>query len=168
MIQFTTTILKFGTKGEKSGWTYIDVPADLANSLHPGNRKAFKVKGKLDKQVISGMSLLPMGGGTFILVLNAAIRKAVAKKTGALIHVKLEKDESSYIFNSDFIACLAEEPAAKLFFESLPGSHQRYFNNWIKEAKTDGTRVKRIALTINSLVKRMGFSEMIRASKAKI
>ena len=35
MIQFTTTIHKFGVKGEKTGWTYIEIPADLAQQLKP-------------------------------------------------------------------------------------------------------------------------------------
>jgi hypothetical protein len=30
MIQFTTTILKFGEKGEKTGWAYIVIPVALA------------------------------------------------------------------------------------------------------------------------------------------
>lgn len=32
-VRYTTIIQKFREKGEKSGWTYIDVPADVANRL---------------------------------------------------------------------------------------------------------------------------------------
>ncbi|WP_301920777.1 hypothetical protein [Ferruginibacter sp.] len=44
MIQFITTILKFGEKGEKNGWTYIVIPAVLAQQLSPGNKKIIQGK----------------------------------------------------------------------------------------------------------------------------
>ena len=116
-IQFTTTILQFGTKGEKTGWTYIEIPADLAQQLKPGNKKEFKVKGKLDKHTINRLSVLPMGGGIFILPLNANLRKAIAKKKGAMLQVSLQEDKSDFVFNPDFIECLADDPFAKSFFE---------------------------------------------------
>jgi hypothetical protein len=41
MVQFTTTIKQFGKQGEKTGWTYIEIPADIAEKLIPGNKKGF-------------------------------------------------------------------------------------------------------------------------------
>ncbi len=161
-IQFTTTILQFGTKGEKTGWTYIEIPADLAQQLKPGNKKEFKVKGKLDKHTINRLSVLPMGGGIFILPLNANLRKAIAKKKGAMLQVSLQEDKSDFVFNPDFMECLADDPVAKSFFESLTGSHQRYFSKWIDSAKTEPTKVKRIAMAVNALAKKWGYGEMIR------
>ncbi|MGB3006025.1 MAG: YdeI/OmpD-associated family protein [Chitinophagaceae bacterium] len=165
MIKFTVTIHKFGQKGEKTGWTYIEIPADIAQQLKPGNRKEFKVKGKLDTYVIKRVSLLPMGGGIFIMALNAAMRKAIGKKQGAILQVQLSEDKSEFVFNKDFMECLNDEPAAKIFFESLPGSHQRYFSRWIDDAKTEPTKVKRITMAVNALAKKWGYPEMIRASK---
>ena len=81
MVSFTTTIHKFAQQGEKTGWTYIEIPVDIAEKLQPGNRKGFRVKGKLDNHKISNIALIPMGGGKFILTLNAALRKATGKKT---------------------------------------------------------------------------------------
>ena len=167
MIQFTTTIRKFGAKGEKTGWTYVDIPADLAQQLKPGNKKEFKVKGKLDDFPITRMSLIPMGDGHFILVLNAALRKSIGKRHGAMLKLRLQADESAFIFNKDFIACLADEPVAEKYFASLPGSHQRYFSKWIDGAKTEPTRVKRITLAVNALARKMGYAEMIRAASGK-
>lgn len=165
MIQFTTTIQKFGKQGEKTGWTYIEIPADLAQKLKPGNKKEFKVKGKLDKYVITRVSLLPMGSGIFIMALNAEMRKAIGKRHGAMLGVQLQEDKSEFVFNPDFMACLHDDPPAKKFFESLTGSHQRYFSKWIDSAKTEPTRVKRITMAVNALAKKMGYGEMIRASK---
>jgi Domain of unknown function (DUF1905)/Bacteriocin-protection, YdeI or OmpD-Associated len=161
-IQFTTTILQFGAKGEKTGWTYIEIPADLAQQLKPGNKKEFKVKGKLDKHTINRLSVLPMGGGIFILPLNANLRKAIAKNKGAMLQVSLQEDKSDFVFNPDFMECLADDPVAKSFFESLTGSHQRYFSKWIDSAKTEPTKIKRIAMAVNALAKKWGYGEMIR------
>jgi hypothetical protein len=167
MVQFTATIHRFGTQGEKTGWTYFEVPPDLAQELKPGNKKEFKVKGKLDAHPIKRVSLVPMGGGKFIFVLNATIRKAIGKKYGATVKVQLTEDKSEFIFNKDFMECLNDEPAAKNFFQSLTGSHQRYFSKWIDEAKTEPTRTKRIAMSVNALAKKWGYGEMIRSSQGK-
>lgn len=166
-VKFTTTIHRFDKQGEKSGWTYIDVPIEIAQKLKPGNRKEFKVKGKLDNHTIKRVSMLPMGGGKFILVLNATLRKAIGKKQGAMLNVQLEQDTSEFVFNKDFMDCLHDEPNARQFFEDLTGSHQRYFSKWIDDAKTEPTRTKRIAMSINALSKKWGFSEMVRFSQGK-
>ena len=165
MVKFTAIIHRFESKGEKTGWTYFEVPIDLAQELKPGNKKEFKVKGKLDAYPIKRVSLFPMGGGKFILVLNAALRKAIGKKHGAMLKVQLEADNSEFIFNKDFMDCLNDEPVANKFFQGLAGSHQRYFSKWIDDAKTEPTRVKRIALAVNALAKQWGYGEMIRAQK---
>lgn len=166
-VKFTVTIHKFDKQGEKTGWTYFEVPADIAQQLKPGNKKEFKVKGKLDNYAINRVSLLPMGGGKFIMPLNAAMRKATGKKAGAMLKVQLEADDSEFVFNEDFMDCLADDPVAKDFFQSLPGSHQRYFSKWIDSAKTEPTKTKRIAMAINALAKKWGYAEMIRASQGK-
>jgi hypothetical protein len=166
MVQFEATIRKFGKKGEKTGWTYFEVPADIARRLKPNNRKEFKVKGKLDEYPVKRVSLLPMGGGTFIFVLNAALRKGIGKTQGAKVKVQLQEDKSPFVFNADFISCLNDEPAAKKYFDSLPGSHQRYISKWIDEAKTDPTRIKRIALAVTTLSHNQGFREMLLAQNA--
>jgi hypothetical protein len=165
MVRFTATMHKFEKQGEKTGWTYIEVPADLAQKLKPGNKKEFKVKGKLDNHVINRISLLPMGGGIFIMAINAGMRKAIGKRHGAMLKVQLETDDSPFIFNADFMDCLNDEPTAKKFFQTLPGSHQRYFSKWIDSAKTDPTKTKRIAQAVSALARKMGYQEMMRSLK---
>ena len=44
MVEFTTTIKQFGQKGEKTGWTYIEIPTDIVDQLLPGTKKGFRVK----------------------------------------------------------------------------------------------------------------------------
>jgi hypothetical protein len=167
MVKFTASIHRFAKQGEKTGWTYFEVPPDLAQKLKPGNRKEFKVKGKLDAYPVKRISLLPMRGGRFIFVLNAALRKAIGKKHGAMVKVELTEDKSEFIFNKDFMECLADDPSANEFFKTLTGSHQRYFSKWIDDAKTEPTKIKRIAMAVNALAKKWGYPEMLRASNKK-
>lgn len=167
MVKFGTVILRFEKKGEKTGWTYIVIPADLAARLKPGNKRSFRVKGKLDGYSFGKTALLPMGEGEFILPLNGAIRKAIGKRAGARLQVQMEEDKSEFIFNPDLMACLEDEPSAMKFFKTLPGSHQRYFSKWIDSAKADATKTKRIALAVTALARGKGYAEMLRANAGK-
>ncbi|MEO6168166.1 MAG: YdeI/OmpD-associated family protein [Chitinophagales bacterium] len=165
MIQFTAFILKFDKQGEKTGWTYIEIPAEAAGRLKPGNKKSFRVKGKLDQCVIKQTALLPMGNGDFILPLNAAIRKKLGKRKGEKIKVQMEADEKPVLISRMLMSCLADEPEALNYFNGLPKSHQNYYSNWIESAKTEPTKAKRIAHAINAFVRKQSFSEMMRAMK---
>ncbi|RDJ93700.1 DUF1905 domain-containing protein [Lacticaseibacillus rhamnosus] len=51
MIKFSTRILKFGNKGEKTGWRYIEISQEQAEKLNPYCRVSFRIKGKLDNHV---------------------------------------------------------------------------------------------------------------------
>jgi hypothetical protein len=167
MVTYTTTIHKFEKNGDKTGWTYIEIPADIAAQLKPGNKKSFRVKGKLDKFKIAGVALLPAGNGTFMMALNAIMRKGIGKKHGAMLQVQLTEDKAPFQFNQDFIECLSDEPIANHFFETLTPSHQRYFSKWIDEAKTETTRTKRMAQAVSALAQKLGYSEMIRSQQKK-
>ncbi len=167
MVQFTATIHKFEKQGEKTGWTYVEIPADIAQQLKPGNKISFTVKGKLDSFKITGVSLLPMGGGSFIMALNAGMRKGIGKRHGAMLKVQLEEDKKGYQLDKDFIECLHDEPRALKAFEAMPKSFQNYYSKWIESAKTEPTRTKRIALAVSTLAKGMGFPEMIRSQQKK-
>lgn len=167
MVKFTTVILRFDKKGEKTGWTYISIPASVASEIKPGNKRSFRVKGKLDNYVFSKTALLPMGEGEFILPLNAVFRKAIGKRKGDSLRVQMEEDKSDFVFNADLLACLEDEPAAIEFFKTLTGSHQRYFSKWIDSAKSDDTKAKRIAMAVNALARRKGYAEMLRENSRK-
>lgn len=165
MIDFTTIILQFGEMGDKTGWTYIDIPADIAQQLKPGNKRSFRVKGRLDEYTVAGIALMPTGNGNFMMALNAEMRKGVHKSKGAMLHVQLEEDtEFIIVVPDDLITCFEYEPEAWQFFNSLAKSHRNYFIKWIDSAKTQPTRDKRIALTIDAMVKRWDYGMMIRSS----
>ena len=163
MIHFIATIQRFKEQGEKTGWTYIEIPATLATQLMPGNKKGFRIKGYLDDHAFKSISLLPMGGGDFILTLNATIRKKIRKVKGDKVKVRMEVDTEPIVPPSELMECLSDEPKALARFKLLPKSHQNYFTNWINSAKTEPTKAKRIAASINSLAKGLGFVEAIRS-----
>ncbi len=165
MVKFTATILKFDDQGEKTGWTYIPVPEKIALDLKPGNRKSFRVKGRLDDHIIKEVALIPMGGGNFIMALNAAMRKAIGKRKGATVNVQLTEDKKAPELNKDLMECLADEPAALAHFNSLASSHRLYFSRWIDSAKTNPTKIMRIALAVSCLAKKMDYGQMIRSQK---
>ena len=168
MEQFTTTILQFAEMGEKTGWTYIRVPAAIAQKLLPGNKKSFRVKGLLDDHPVKQVALLPMGEkaeGDFIMPINATMRKATRKRKGDRLKVALEVDKTTLKLPKDLLECLADEPKALEFFKNMAKSHQHYFGKWVDSARTDATRAKRIAQAVNAMAKSRTFSEMIRSLK---
>jgi hypothetical protein len=165
MLQFTAVMQQFAEKGEKTGWTYIEIPIDIALRLNPDNKKSFRVKGKLDSYVYEDISLLPMGGGSFIMPLNATTRKGIRKRKGASVKVEMEVDTYEKPLSADFIECISDEPKALKKFNSLPKGHQRYFSKWIEDAKTETTKTKRITQAVIALSMGLGFPEMIRMNK---
>jgi len=167
MVKFTTTILRFSEQGEKTGWTYIEIPANIAQKILPNNKRSFRVKGKLDSHTIKGVALMPMGGGNFIMPLNAQMRKGIGKRKGAMTTAELALDNAPLAMDKDLMACMNDEPAAIKYFNSLPKSHQNYISNWVRSAKTEPTKTKRIALAVSALSRNMGFVEMLREQKAK-
>lgn len=165
MVQFHTIVKKFDKQGEKTGWSYIEIPEEMASKIKPGCKKSYRVKGSLDNYKIEKTSLLPMGNGNFIIPLNATIRKALGKRKGAEIKVSLEEDNRKIEINKTFLLCLADEPGALEFFNSLPGSHRNYFSKWIESAKTEETKTNRITRAVTALSRKMGYPEMMRFVK---
>ena len=165
MIKFNTTLKKFGELGEKTGWTYIEIPVEIADKINPGVKKSYRVKGQFDDFKLEKTSMLPMGGGSFIIPINASIRKAIGKRKGSIINVSITLDEREIEINKTFLTCLADEPKALDYFNSLPGSHRKYFSKWIESAKSEITKENRIARAVTALSRRQGYPEMIKAGK---
>jgi hypothetical protein len=164
-VKYSTVIQKFDKKGEKTGWSYIEITAAQAAKLKPGQKVSFRVKGTLDEHAFEKVALLPMGDGNFIMPLNQTMRKAIAKGHGDKLKVTLEVDERTLQLSGDLMACLAEDPEAMKFFKSLPKSHQQYFSKWIEGAKTAATKTRRIVAAMTAFGKKQRYSEMMRTYK---
>lgn len=171
MPTFTTVLKKFGEKGDKTRWTYIEIPMEITDALKPGQKTSFRVKGTLDDYPIKLVALLPLGrsvseDGMFMMPINATMRRGMNKdEEGTPVRVSLELDTDPLPQSADLLACLDDDPVAKAHFDTLSKSHQNYFSNWIEEAKTPATKDDRIAKSIRGLSMGMNFGEMIRYFK---
>lgn len=165
MIHFKAMLQRFDKQGEKTGWTYILISAEQVGALNPATKISFRVKGKLDSYAIEKVALMPMGDGSYIMAINATMRKAIRKQKGDAVAVQLEVDKEPIQIDTDFMDCLRDEPKALKTFQAMAKGHQNYFSKWIESAKTEPTKAKRIALAVNALTKGWGYPEMIRAQK---
>ncbi len=167
MISFNVVIEKFGKQGEKTGWTYIVIPFDIAEQINPACKKSFRVKGFLDTVKIKGVALLPMGEGNFIMALKNDLRKQIKKTKGDSLLVRIELDKEEYQLNVDLVDCLSDEKIASTNFYKLPKSHQNYYSKYIDSAKTDTTKAKRIVQVVRAMQLNLTYAEMLRSSSEK-
>ena len=168
MVHFTGTIQQFAEKGEKTGWSYVAIPSDIANQLKPGNKKSFRIKGKLNDYPIRQLALVPMGNGEFILPLKASLRKASHKSKGAVLNLSLALDKKEPLLFSELVECLADSPSAKNKFHSMPKSRQMYYSKWIESGKSPQTRAKRILATILGMEKNLTYSEVLKLNAQSV
>lgn len=163
-LRFHTVLERFGSMGEKTGWTYIPLPAEKARQLHPQDKKSFPVRANLDQLKNISLTALPMGEGDYIVAIQAELLRKLRKKAGDSIQVHLAPD-TPYSLNPILIECLKEEPAAYAFFQTFAPGHQNYFSKWMESAKTESTQAKRIAQIIRAMLNKQNYAEMIRSSK---
>jgi hypothetical protein len=168
MINYTAIIHQFAEKGEKTGWTYLDIPAHIAHEIKPDCKISFRVKGKLDTINIEGIALVSMGEGDFILPIKKDLKKKIGKSNGAPVSISIEEDKDfKYEIPVDLATCFDDVDGTLDYFLSRPKSHQNYFIRWIGEAKTESTRVKRLIMTVNAMIEKLDYGEMIRLIKGK-
>ncbi|HNB80921.1 MAG TPA: YdeI/OmpD-associated family protein [Chitinophagaceae bacterium] len=165
MVRFETQIQKFDKKGEKTGWTYVDISSEVANTLRPGQRTSFLIRGTLDHLAVSGLSLLPMGEGNFILPLKRELLRSLRKKEGDRLILHIEFDPEVYQMNSDLMDCLSSDKEALRQFETMPGSHQKYFSKYVDSAKGEQTRAKRIAMILDAMHLKLNYAEMLHRER---
>lgn len=85
----TTFTAKITTEAN-SGWTCVVMPA---SGEFFGTRKAVKVTGLIDDHPFQA-TLLPMGDGTHMVPLKAALRKTIGKTIGQTATVQLQQRRS--------------------------------------------------------------------------
>jgi len=167
MVNLSAEIERFETNGEKTGWSYIFIPQAIAHQLKPDERRTIRVKGKIDAVAISGIGLMPMGQGDFIMALNKTLRKQLRKEAGAKVELSLSFDADFKIeMPDDLEICLADEAILLERFLAMPKSHQNYFINWLNTAKTEATRTKRLVMIVEAMNKQFDFGMMIRSNRA--
>lgn len=142
---------------EKGGWTYTALPEVLPDKNAPFGW--VKVKGSIDGFEIKKYHLMPFGNGELFLPVKAEIRKKIKKQAGDYVHVILYPDNEPQEVPDELLLCLQDDPEALQFFHSLNESEQQNYVKWIYAAKTDPTKVDRIAKTLVRLSKRQKFTD---------
>jgi hypothetical protein len=167
MHSFKSTIYKYSSKGEKTGWTFVGIPLDIVQKLKLKDRKGFRIKGSIDDVKISKLSTYPDGEGGYIIAINAELRKKLGKKEGAMISITFDVDGSKPLQSKELSDCLKEDVPALKQFEQQPLSHQNYFHRYVDSAKGQATKAGRIVNVINAMHKKQNYGEMIRSLKGK-
>lgn len=168
MITHLAEIERFENNGEKTGWSYVFIPQEVADQIKANNRREIRVRGLIDQVVVNGLCLMPVKGDGFILPLKKSLRKDLRKESGASVTLNLEFDADFKIeMPDDLEVCLAEEEVLLRRFLAMPKSHQNYFINWLNTAKTEPTRTKRLVMIVMAMVDELDFGAMIRSHKVK-
>jgi len=142
------TLSKFQGKG---GWTYAEIPEILQDKHTPFGW--VRVKGFIDSYEIKNYHLMPMGNGKLFLPVKAAIRKAIGKKEGDYVKIRLYADNAPTEIPDELKECLELEQEVYEKFLNYSQGEQKAFIEWIYSAKTDSTKVERIRKTMELIEK---------------
>jgi len=155
---------RYEKNGEKTGWTFIHLPLEIASSIS-SDKRSFRLKGKMDNFTFKQVAAVPIGGGDFIIPINAEMRKATGKKDGDTLLLQMELDASEKQISDDLLNTLATDEEAHSHFLSLPRGHQQYYSNWVESAKTLPTKSDRLAKCLFAMQYKMDYGQMIRHFK---
>lgn len=139
----------------KGGWHYVIIAGIPASNKT--SQGLVRVRGSIDHYEIRQFNLLPVKTGEMMLVLNAAVRKAIGKRAGDSVQVKLFADESEVKVPDDILDSLMQSQDAYDFFLTLSESNKKYYIDWVNEAKRLDTKVTRIVKMIEQLEKKRKF-----------
>jgi hypothetical protein len=140
------------TGGNTTGFRIPDeFVAELGGGARP--KVAVTVNGFRFRSSIARM------GGEYWLGVSSERRMAAGVRAGDVVEVDivLDTQERTVDVPEDLALALEREPAAKAFFDGLSFSLQRYHVEQVTGAKTDATRERRIARSV----------EMLAAGKAR-
>ena len=143
-MRFRTTILQ----GDKTA-TGIEVPEEVVTALGSGKRAKVLV-------TINGYTLPQQrrpDGRVYMVGVSADVRQAAGVKGGDEVDVDIELDTAPRVVTEpdDFAAGLDAVPEARRMFDSLSYSNKSWHVLQIEGAKTDETRQRRIAKSVEAL-----------------
>jgi hypothetical protein len=143
-MRFRTEILQ----GDKTA-TGIRVPAEVVAALGAGKRPKVTV-------TINGYtyrSSIAVMGGEFMVGVSAENRAGAGVAGGDEVDVDIELDTAPRVVSvpPDLAAALDAEPAARRTFDALSYSNQGWHVYQLDAAKSDETRQRRVAKSIDAL-----------------
>jgi hypothetical protein len=143
-MRFRTTIVQSG-----KNTTGIQVPDEVVESLGSGKRPAVRVtvNGYSYRSTVASM------GGVFMVSLSAEHRAGAGVGGGDEVEVDLELDSAprEVTVPPELVAALDAEPAARATFDGLSYSNKSWHVLQVTGAKTEETRQRRIARSVEAL-----------------
>jgi Bacteriocin-protection, YdeI or OmpD-Associated/Domain of unknown function (DUF1905) len=143
-MRFRTTIVQSG-----KNTTGIQVPDEVVEALGSGKRPAVKVtvNGYSYRSTVASM------GGVFMVSLSAEHRAGAGVAGGDEVEVDLELDSAprEVTVPPELAAALDAEPAARATFDGLSYSNKSWHVLQVTGAKTEETRQRRIAKSVEAL-----------------
>jgi hypothetical protein len=143
-VRFRTTLLQSGKTA-----TGFDVPEAVVDALGRGKRPSVKVtiNGYTYRNTVAVM------GGVFMIGVSAENRAGAGVAGGDEVDIDLELDTAprEVTVPADFAAALDLEADARRTFDGLSYSNRQWHVLSIEGAKTDETRQRRIARSIEAL-----------------
>ena len=143
-MRFRATILQDGKTA-----TGIPVPDEIVEALGAGKRPKVTV-------TVNGFtyrSSIAAIGGTYMVGVSAENRAGAGVAGGDEVEVEIELDTAPRVVDvpPDFAAALDAEPAARNTFDALSYSNQSWHTYQIQGARSDETRLRRIAKSVEAL-----------------
>ena len=143
-MRFHTTILQAGKTA-----TGLRIPDEIVEGFGAGKRPPVRV-------TIHGYtyrSTVAVMGGDYMVGVNADNRAGAGVAGGDQVDVDIELDTEprEVCVPSDFAAALDAEPEARRTFDMLSNSNKGWHASQIEGAKSDETRQRRIARSIDAL-----------------
>ena len=147
----------------KGGWTYAEIPEVMQSKTNPFGWVS--VRGFIDHYELKQYKLMPMGNGQLFLPVKKEIRKRIKKEVGDTVQITLYRDNSSTVIPEDILECFRNE-SAELYetFLSFTDGEKKAYLDWIGDAKTDATKVKRIISMMERLKMNLKFYDPSQAS----
>jgi hypothetical protein len=143
--------MRFRTTIEQSGKTAtgIRVPDQVIDALGSSKRPPVRV-------TINGYSYrstVAVMGGVYMVGVSAEHRAGAGVAGGDEVDVDIELDAAprEVVVPADFAAALGADPAARETFDRLSYSNKSWHVLSIEGARTDGTRQRRIARSVETL-----------------
>ena len=142
-MRFETTIQQDGNN------TGIEIPEEIVLGLGAGKRPpvVLTVNGYACRNTVAVM------GGAYMVGLSAAHRAASGLAGGDTVEVGVVLDTAPRTVEvpSDLAAALDADPAARATFDGLSNSNKGWHVSQFVGAKTDETRQRRIARSVDAL-----------------
>ena len=143
-MQFRTTILQ----GDKTA-TGIRIPDEIVEALGAGKRPPVRIT----IRGYSYRSTVAVLGGTYMVGVSAEHRAGAGVNGGDEVEVGIELDTAprEVVVPPEFAAALDAEPAARRTFDALSNSNKGWHVLQVTGARSDETRERRIAKSIQAL-----------------